>query len=187
MAFRRIILKGNNVEEVKKDLERLFSLPKHKIDFPELKIDIKYGINPNTLVVDVNGEGADSVSKKVKDIGLKFNIISTIKTEIPMKTKTELKEAIKSILKENRLKEEVSPLEMAEGNINEKELGQCSKLVAQLAVDLQHSGYFDEIDECLDLVLQIIKKNISKYYVNPYPFQHTQKGGIVGLNEKNNV
>lgn len=105
MAFRRIILTGDKIEDVKKDLERLFELPKHKIDFPNLKINIKQGAKPNTLVVDLNGDGADSVSKKVKDSGIKFNVTSVIKNEISMKTKAELKEAIKSILKESTLKE----------------------------------------------------------------------------------
>ncbi len=101
MAFRRIIINGEKVEEVKKDLERLFELPKHKIDFPNLKIDIKKGTKENTLVIDLNGEGADSVSKKVKDIGIKFGASSTIKNEIPMKLKEIIKQEIKEILSKN--------------------------------------------------------------------------------------
>lgn len=107
-----------------------------------------------------------------------------MKTELKeAELKKTIKEVIKSILKENRLKEEISPLEMAENNINEKDLGICVKLTTQLAEDLFYSGYFDDFDDCLDLIFQIMKKNISKYYVNPHPFQHTQKG-TVGLNEK---
>lgn len=99
MAFRRVILSGPKVKEVELDLKRFLDLSKTKIDFPGLKVDIKQGIKPDTLVVDINGEGADSFSKKVKDAGIKFQVQVAIKTEKPM-DKKDIKEVIKKVLNE---------------------------------------------------------------------------------------
>lgn len=101
MAFRRVILSGPKVKEVESDLKRFLDLSKTKIDFPGLKVDIKQGIKPDTLVVDINGDGADSFSKKVKDAGIKFQVQVAIKTEKPM-DKKDLKEVIKKVLKEQK-------------------------------------------------------------------------------------
>ena len=68
MAFRRVIFSGDEVEDVKKDIERTFNILKAKMDASGLKRTIKNGAKPNTLLVDLNGEGADSISKKLKEI-----------------------------------------------------------------------------------------------------------------------
>lgn len=107
MAFRRVIFTSDNLADIKKATERLFSLDKFKSDFPDLKTTIKPGAKPNVLVVDVNGDGADSVSKKLKDIGNKFkadvkirNEIKTspIKEEIIKKVKLLIKEEVRKVL-----------------------------------------------------------------------------------------
>ena len=95
MAFRRVILSGNKVEEAKSDIERLIALDKTKSDFPVLKIGIKPGVKPETIIVDLNGEGADSFSKKVRDLGGKHGVTVAIKNEKPI-----IKEVIKDVIKE---------------------------------------------------------------------------------------
>lgn len=82
MAFRRVIFTSDKLADVKKDVERFFSLPKFKTDFPGLKTTIKPGAKSDVLVVDVNGEGADSVSRKLKDIGIKFKATVKVRNEI---------------------------------------------------------------------------------------------------------
>lgn len=92
MAFRRVIFTSPKISDVKQDVERLFSLDKFKSDFPGLKTTIKPGAKPDVLVVDVNGDGADSVSRKLKDIGTKFKADIKIRNEIkttPLKENNE--------------------------------------------------------------------------------------------------
>ena len=101
MAFRRVIFTSNKLEDVKKDVERLFSLDKFKSDFPDLKTTIKPGAKSDVLVVDVNGDGADSVSKKLKDIGNKFKADVKIRNEIKTTPiKEEKLEKVKNLIKE---------------------------------------------------------------------------------------
>lgn len=176
MAFRRVIITGEKFKEVESELKRFLELPKTKIDFPDLKTDVKVGIKPNTLIIDLNGEGADSFSKKIKDLGIKFQCQIVIKLEKEMKAKmSEIKNLIKEVLKEEEFS--VSPLEMADGNVNIKNLEKAVSLVKGLVNDLLNSGYFEEFDECLDLVYKLIAKQLGSK-----PFQKTPFGDI-GLNE----
>jgi hypothetical protein len=113
MAFRRVLLNGTNVEEVKQTLEDYFSTKLYKSNYPNIKHKIIVSPTKNdTLVVDLNGDGADTVSKKVKDIGIKHKMTAKIKNEKPMSSvkesttikKSELtqliKEEIKNVLNE---------------------------------------------------------------------------------------
>jgi DNA-directed RNA polymerase subunit L len=100
MAFRRVILSGDKVKAAEADILHLLNLSKTKIDFPTLKVDIKKGLKPETIVIDVNGDGADSFSKKIKDAGVKHQTLVTIKTEKPM----DIKAAIKEVFKEMKVK-----------------------------------------------------------------------------------
>jgi hypothetical protein len=108
MAFRRVIFSGDEVEDVKKDIERTFNILKAKMDASGLKRTIKNGAKPNTLLVDLNGEGADSISKKLKEIGNKFKVTTKIRTELklaPVKeSKTIKKSELQQIIKEEILK-----------------------------------------------------------------------------------
>jgi hypothetical protein len=111
MAFRRIVLTGDRIKETEEDVKRLFSTDVFKRNYAGLKTSIKQGAKADTIVVDINGEGADTVAKKVKDVGNKFKVKSVIKTEKPMSatseskiTKSALKEMIKKELTESLFK-----------------------------------------------------------------------------------
>lgn len=84
MAFRRIVITADNKQIVEDDLNRLFNLDKFKIDFPGVKVEFKNSIKPEIIIVDLNGEGADAVSRKVKDIANKHKAGIKIKNEKPM-------------------------------------------------------------------------------------------------------
>lgn len=175
-TFRRIVLTTDKIDQLKDDLDRLFSLNKMKIDFPNLKIDIKIGVKPNTLIVDLTGDGADSVSKKVKDAGVKFGAQYLIKLEKSMGKN--LKETIKKVLKEEFDDEfikyntemddddyhNLSPLEMAEGNINIDNFKKFCDLGKGLVKNLKESGYFGDEQECVGLLSQLLVKNLSTNY-----------------------
>jgi hypothetical protein len=115
MAFRRVLLNGTNVEDVKQTLEDYFSTKLYKSNYPNIKHKIIVSPTKNdTLVIDLNGDGADTVSKKVKDIGIKYKMTAKIKNEKPMSSvkesttikKSELtqliKEEIKNVLNESK-------------------------------------------------------------------------------------
>jgi hypothetical protein len=60
-------------------------------------------VKNDTIVIDLNGDGADTVAKKIKDIGQKYKMKAVIKLEKPMSavkevkvTKTKLTEIIKN-------------------------------------------------------------------------------------------
>lgn len=111
MAFRRVVLSGDKIKETEEDVKRLFSTDVFKRNYAGLKTSIKQGAKTDTIVVDINGEGADTVAKKVKDVGNKFKVKAVIKTEKPMSavseskiTKSALKEMIKKELTESLFK-----------------------------------------------------------------------------------
>lgn len=180
MAFRRIVLTTERIKELEDDLNRLFSLNKTKIDFPDLKYYIKQGIKPNTLIVDLNGEGADSFSKKIKDAGNKFDAQVQIKLEKTME-KNKITEIIKKVLKEeydddivkyNTEKDdeeyqELSPLEMADGNINIHNFEKFCSIGKGLIKNLIESGYFSDEQECVKLVAELFIKKMSSEYNVP--------------------
>ena len=106
MAFRRIVLTGDKSKPTEEDVKRLFSTDVFKRNYASLKTSIKQGAKADTIVVDINGDGADTVAKKVKDVGNKFKVKAIIKTEKPMSavgeskiTKAALKEMIKAEIK----------------------------------------------------------------------------------------
>lgn len=102
MAFRRIIFTGENIKDVKDDIERLFDSHKFQQDYADVKTTFKSGAKTDVLVVDLNGDGADSVSRKLKDIGNKFKVATKIRNEIklaPVKESIKVSE-LKSIIKE---------------------------------------------------------------------------------------
>jgi hypothetical protein len=104
MAFRRVLLVGDKLPETKKELENMFSSKLFKTNYAGVKTKIIVSpVKNDTLVVDVNGEGADTVAKKVKDVGNKFKVKAIIKTEKPMSAVGESKikkSALKEIIKE---------------------------------------------------------------------------------------
>jgi len=104
MAFRSVLLVGDKLPEVKTELENMFSSKLFKTNYAGVKTKIIVSpVKNDTLVVDLNGDGADTVAKKVKDIGQKYKMKATIKTEKPMSAVGEskiTKSALKEIIKE---------------------------------------------------------------------------------------
>jgi hypothetical protein len=99
MAFRRLIYNSEQRDNIKQDVEKYMESDFYKVTYTNLKVTIKNGVKPEVLVVDINGDGADSVAKKLKTIGAKYNAKVTIKNEIPLdKLKEVIKEGIKNIL-----------------------------------------------------------------------------------------
>lgn len=107
MAFRRIVISGEKVEDTKKNLDDFFSNKVFKTNYPGLQHKVIVSpVKTDTIVVDVNGDGADTVAKKIKDIGLKHKMKAVIKLEKPMSavketkiTKSQLTEIIKNFNK----------------------------------------------------------------------------------------
>jgi len=107
MAFRRVVISGEKAQDVKTDLENFLSNKVFKTNYPGMKTKLIVSpVKNDTIVVDLNGDGADTVAKKVKDIGQKYKMKAVIKLEKPMSavkeskiTKSKLTEAIKNFNK----------------------------------------------------------------------------------------
>lgn len=85
MAFRRVVISGEKVQDTKTDLDGFFSNKVFKTNYPGLKTKVILSpVKKDTIVVDINGDGADTVAKKVKDIGIKYKMKAVIKMEKPM-------------------------------------------------------------------------------------------------------
>ena len=109
MAFRRVIYTSDSkLDIIKQDINRLMDTKTFQIQFPNCKVTIKSSVKPNTLIVDVNGEGADSVAKKLKDLGGKNGVPAKIKTDIklaPVKESNIMKKSeLKTMIKEEIFK-----------------------------------------------------------------------------------
>ena len=85
MAFRRVVISGEKVQDTKTDLDGFFSNKVFKTNYPGLKTKVILSpVKKDTIVIDINGDGADTVAKKVKDIGIKYKMKAVIKMEKPM-------------------------------------------------------------------------------------------------------
>ena len=92
MAFRRVVISGEKVQDTKTDLDGFFSNKVFKTNYPGLKTKIILSpVKKDTIVVDINGDGADTVAKKVKDIAIKYKMKTVIKLEKPMSAVNEAK------------------------------------------------------------------------------------------------
>lgn len=87
MAYRRLIITTKQTAKIKSDLESLFNRVGH--DFPDVKTNIVSGVKPDTIVVDLNGDGADSFAYKVNDIAKKHGAQVKIKKEKSLAIKEE--------------------------------------------------------------------------------------------------
>jgi hypothetical protein len=122
MAYRRVLLIGDKLPETKTELENMFSSKLFKTNYTGVKTKIIVSpVKTDTLVVDLNGEGADTVSKKVKDIGQKNKMKAIIKNEKPMSKVSESK-ITKSELKQ-LIKEEINKILSEDAKIISKEFG----------------------------------------------------------------
>jgi hypothetical protein len=102
MAFRRVVISGEKTQDTKTDLDGFFSNKVFKTNYPDLKTKIIVSpVKKDTIVVDINGDGADTVAKKVKDIAIKYKMKAIIKLEKPMSSvnETKLTNILKDILK----------------------------------------------------------------------------------------
>jgi hypothetical protein len=98
MAFRRVVISGEKVQDTKTDLDGFFSNKIFKTNYPGLKHKLILSpIKKDTIVIDINGDGADTIAKKVKDISIKYKMKAVIKLEKPMSAVNETK--FKNILK----------------------------------------------------------------------------------------
>ena len=85
MVFRRVVISGEKVQDTKTDLDGFFSNKVFKTNYPGLKTKMIISpVKTDTIVVVINGDGADTVAKKVKDIGIKYKMKAVIKMEKPM-------------------------------------------------------------------------------------------------------
>lgn len=103
MAFRRVVISGEKVQDTKTDLENFLSSKIFKTNYPGMKTKLIVSpVKNDTIVIDLNGDGADTVAKKVKDIGQKYKMKAVIKLEKPMsavkESDDELMKKIKSSL-----------------------------------------------------------------------------------------
>ena len=103
MAFRRVVISGEKVQDTKTDLENFLSNKVFKTNYPGMKTKLIVSpVKNDTIVIDLNGDGADTVAKKVKDIGQKYKMKAVIKLEKPMsavkESDDELMKKIKSSL-----------------------------------------------------------------------------------------
>ena len=103
MAFRRVVINGEKVQDTKTDLDGFFSNKIFKTNYPDLKHKLILSpIKKDTIVVDINGDGADTIAKKVKDMAIKYKMRAIIKLEKPMSSvanETKLKNILKTIIK----------------------------------------------------------------------------------------
>jgi hypothetical protein len=102
MAFRRVVISGEKVQDTKADLESFFSNKVFKTNYAGMKTKLIVSpVKNDTIVVDLNGDGADTVAKKVKDIAIKYKMKAVIKLEKPMSAVNEIKlvNILKDILK----------------------------------------------------------------------------------------
>jgi hypothetical protein len=105
MAFRRVIFTSDSKLE---KLEKEIKSKNYQTQFPDCKLTIKPSVKPDTLIVDVNGDGADSVAKKLKDLGGKYGVAVKIKTDIKLtpanESKLMKKSEFRAMIKEEILK-----------------------------------------------------------------------------------
>lgn len=83
-AFRRIVITSHKAKEITKELEIFTKRPEMKRDYP-VRLTIRPGVKPDTVVVDIAGPGATVMGTKLSDVAKKLD-----KTAI-VKTKTEIK------------------------------------------------------------------------------------------------
>jgi hypothetical protein len=81
MTFRRLVSTGEKYEKFKQDIQNYIKGMGFKINYSEIKVKIIDSPKPNTVVIDISGEGADTVAKKFKDIGGKYYMNSIIKNQ----------------------------------------------------------------------------------------------------------
>jgi hypothetical protein len=141
MAFRRVVISGEKVQDTKTDLDNFLSSKMFKTNYPGIKTKLIVSpVKNDTIVIDLNGDGADTVAKKVKDIGQKYKMKAVIKLEKPMSAvKESLDRRLATIF--FKYKGKSFPMDYKPGSMFSKFIG-----------DLETSGYFSNDDEISDFM-----------------------------------
>ena len=141
MAFRRVVISGEKVQDTKTDLDNFLSNKMFKTNYPGIKTKLIVSpVKNDTIVIDLNGDGADTVAKKVKDIGQKYKMKAVIKLEKPMSAvKESLDRRLATIF--FKYKGKSFPMDYKPGSMFSKFIG-----------DLETSGYFSNDDEISDFM-----------------------------------
>ena len=98
-AFRRIVITSKKAKEITKEMQAFIKRPEMKKDYP-VKLTIKPGVIPDTVVVDIAGEGATVMGTKLGDLAKKLDKTATIKTKkeikrVPVKESNSNKKTLK--------------------------------------------------------------------------------------------
>lgn len=83
-AFRRIVITSQKAKEITKELELFTKRPEMKRDYP-VKLTIKPGVKPDTVVVDIAGPGATVMGTKLSDVAKKLDKLAIVKTKMEIK------------------------------------------------------------------------------------------------------
>ena len=83
-AFRRIVITSQKAKEITKELELFTKRPEMKRDYP-VKLTIKPGVKPDTVVVDIAGPGATVMGTKLSDVAKKLDKTAIVKTKMEIK------------------------------------------------------------------------------------------------------
>ena len=83
-AFRRIVITSQKAKEITKELELFTKRPEMKRDYP-VKLTIKPGVKPDTVVVDIAGPGATVMGTKLSDVAKKLDKAAIVKTKLEIK------------------------------------------------------------------------------------------------------
>jgi len=83
-AFRRIVITSKKAKEITKEMQAFAKRPEMKRDYP-VKLTIKPGVKPDTVVVDIAGAGATVMGTKLGDLAKKLDKTAEIKTKKEIK------------------------------------------------------------------------------------------------------
>ena len=83
-AFRRIVITSHKAKEITKELETFTKRPEMKRDYP-VKLTIKPGVKPDTVVIDIAGPGATVMGTKLSDVAKKLDKTAVVKTKTEIK------------------------------------------------------------------------------------------------------
>ena len=84
-AFRRVVISSSKIKEIENGIKQFMDKPIIKSDYPMNKFIIKSGIEPETIVIDIEGKGAMPLTNKLSDLAKKID------KEVNIKIKKEIK------------------------------------------------------------------------------------------------
>jgi hypothetical protein len=86
-TFRRVVINSEKIDDIKKEIEDFMKRDIIKNDYPMDKFEIKPGIKPGTLVINISGDSATALASKISDIAKRSDKKSevNIKKEVPLK------------------------------------------------------------------------------------------------------